>query len=452
VRLWDPATGQPGPVLTGHTSAVLGVCVLPGRAPGQPSLLASAGDDGTVRLWDPATGQPGPVFTGHTGIVFGVCVLPGRSPRLASAGSDGTVRLWDAATGWAVGDPLVRSPEAVRSLAPCAAVLADCVTAHGDGRVRGWTAATATSRIVTFPTSPREVSAIATLITAEHLGLLTGDAYGWVHLIDLRTGHQLGPPVRASEQAVITLCPLPGRPPVTRFAAAGSCGTITIVTVSAAGRLESGPTLRGPASPIRALCPITCHDGRVLLAAAGNAATIWVWDLTTTDASAPKARVTVARATGPLTGHDGWIWSLAAIPAQPGQPPRLASAGADQTIRLWDPLSGHTLGQPLTGHTGQVRAIITASSDDGHMVLVSGAHDGTIRLWDPLTGTPGTVIPLGIPVHALLQQSPSPAARERTSGGATLIAGLPTGILALDLHHDLFQITRSRTLPAPAAP
>lgn len=132
------------------------------------------------------------------------------------------------------------------------------------------------------------------------------------------------------------------------------------------------------------------------------------------------------------------IWSLTAIPARPGTPPRLASAGADRTIRLWDPVSAQAISDPLTGHADQVRAITTATSDDGRLILISGSHDGTIRLWDPATGAPGAVIPLGIPVQALLPRPPDPASRERTSGGATITVGLRTGILALDLHHDLF--------------
>ena len=361
---------------------------------------------------------------------------PGQPPTLASAGADGTIRIWDPASERAVGQPLITSPEAVGGLAPCPAAIADCVTVHGDGTARTWTAATATARTLT---SPPDASAITTLTTAGHPTLLTGDIHGQVRLTDLRTGHQPGPPLRVDNQAVLALCPLPAQPPAAQAAAAGGSGAITIITISPGGQLAPGPVLPGPPGPIRALCLITSPRGRPLLAAAGNDATIRIWDLAAIDPGMPGARPPAAAVTGLLTGHDGWIWSLAAIPAQPGTPPRLASAGADHTIRLWDPLTGRALGQPLTGHSSTVRAITTASSDDGQTILVSGGHDGTIRLWDPATGTPLAVIPLGIPVHALLQQHPDPQSRERTDGGATITAGLRTGILALDLHHDLFQ-------------
>ena len=343
------------------------------------------------------------------------------------------MRLWNAATGRAVGQPLIRSPAAVSSMTSCAAEIGDCVTAHGDGTVRAWTAATAA--LCAVP-SPPDVSALTTLTCTDHLSLVTGDVQGRVRLANLRTGHQPSPPLRVSNRAVLALCALPGQPPEGRAAAADGSGTITIITISASGQLKAGPAMAGFPGPVRALCPITLPDGRVLLAAAGNDAAIRIWDLTAVDPAEPPASP-AASADIPLTGHDGWIWSLAAIPARAGGPPLLASAGADRTIRVWDPATGRPVGQPLRGHTGQIRAVISAAGDDGRVHLVSGGHDGTIRLWDLEAGAVRAVIPLGIPVHALLQQRADPASRRRTDGGATITVGLRTGILSLDVHRDL---------------
>ncbi|HET9899390.1 MAG TPA: hypothetical protein VFQ44_31065 [Streptosporangiaceae bacterium] len=222
VRLWDPASGQrAGPVITGHAGGVLCVCAVPGDEAGQPPILASTGSDGTVRLWDPATGQPaGPVITGHVGHVRSICVVParepGQPPHLASAGEDGTVRLWHAATGRAVGEPLVRAEKAVISLAPCAPALGDCVSLHGDGRVRTWIAATASHRTVK---SRPDASAVATLIAADDLSLLTGDIYGRMHLSNPRTGHQPGSPLQVDQGASR---PVPAARPVRHSPRRGS--------------------------------------------------------------------------------------------------------------------------------------------------------------------------------------------------------------------------------------
>jgi WD40 repeat protein len=352
---------------------------------------------------------------------------PGQADVLASAGLDGTVRLWDTTTGLARGEPLVRSAEAVSGLAPCAAAIGDCVSLRGDGTVRIWAAATATERAVM---SGPDVTAIATLSAPGQASLLTGDSYGRVQVSDLRTGHRRCSPVQVDDRAVLALCPLPGPSAAVRAAVAGGSGEFTIITVLPGGELQTGPVLPGWFGLIRSLCLITYPSGRTLLAAAGNQASIWVLDLDGGRSLTP--------AKNPLTGHVGRIWSLAAVPPSPGRSPRLASAGADHTVRLWDPAAGRALGRPLTGHTDQVRAVIAASSDDGHIVLVSGGHDGTIRLWDPVTGAAGAVIPIGIPVHALLQQRPDRPSLEGTGGGATIVVGLRTGILTLDLHRDLF--------------
>jgi WD40 repeat protein len=60
----------------------------------------------------------------------------------------------------------------------------------------------------------------------------------------------------------------------------------------------------------------------------------------------------------------------------------LASAGWDNTVRLWDTATQLPLGEPLEGHIRSINSV--AFSPDGKM-LVSGSDDNTVRLWDVFT-------------------------------------------------------------------
>ena len=104
-------------------------------------------------------------------------------------------------------------------------------------------------------------------------------------------------------------------------------------------------------------------DGRTL-ASAGADNTIRLWD--------PRTR----RQRGePLTGHTATVYGIAY--SRDGR--TLVSASADRTIRLWDARTHRQLGAPLTGHTKKVYNAVL--SPDGRS-LASASADGTIRIWD----------------------------------------------------------------------
>ena len=57
---------------------------------------------------------------------------------------------------------------------------------------------------------------------------------------------------------------------------------------------------------------------------------------------------------------------------------RLATAGADRTVRLWEANTGTPVTDPFTGHGDQVTSV--AFTPDGQQ-LASAGGDMTIRLW-----------------------------------------------------------------------
>jgi WD40 repeat protein len=79
-----------------------------------------------------------------------------------------------------------------------------------------------------------------------------------------------------------------------------------------------------------------------------------------------------------LEGHTDWVTAVAF--SQDGS--LLASGSWDQTVRLWNPTTGQEA-QKLEGHADSVTAV--AFSQDGSL-LASGSWDHTVRLWNPTTG------------------------------------------------------------------
>jgi WD40 repeat protein/tetratricopeptide (TPR) repeat protein len=83
--------------------------------------------------------------------------------------------------------------------------------------------------------------------------------------------------------------------------------------------------------------------------------------------------------------HDGAVTKAAFSP----DGKTILTGSSDQTARLWDPLTGEPVGQPLQNR-GPVQAL--TFSPDGKMVLTG--DDQAARLWDAATGQP-----IGRPFH-----------------------------------------------------
>jgi WD40 repeat protein len=88
------------------------------------------------------------------------------------------------------------------------------------------------------------------------------------------------------------------------------------------------------------------------------------------------------------------------------------SGGYDATVRVWDLAHGTPIGEPLTGHDVEPRlhpfqrgvTAVAIGELEGRPVVVSGGGDGTLRVWDlergtigePLTGHEGQVTAVAV--------------------------------------------------------
>jgi WD40 repeat protein len=334
LRVWDAGTGQAASVLKGHTSGVLGVAFDPdGRR------VASVGGDGTLRVWDVATRQPVLTLYGHAGRVRGVAFSPdGR--RLASAGDDQTVRVWDAASGKA-GAILRghRGPVGTVCFSPDGQRIASGSLTEGTGQasVKVWHA-WGQEGSLTLTNHRNYVREVAFSPDGQHLASASDD--GTVKVWDAATGQEVR---------------------------------------SFAGHRE------------RVLCLAYSPDGKSIASAGASydfakkewfGSEIEIWDVATgrRRASFPAHGRPIESVYGPYKGP---INSLGFHP----DGKRLASAGADGTVKVWDPTTGREL---LTlSQENQLPVCEFAFSPDGHrlaLAMADHAKGSKLSICDAASG------------------------------------------------------------------
>ena len=278
IRQWHHGTGVSA--LTGHTSPVSGIVVLPSgtelrrcdrhfslpdrELPRQ--LIASCSDDRTIKIWDNQRGEALQTLWGHEGAVPALAVSP-EGDRLASGSHDHTVKLWD----W-------RSGECLQTLA---------------GHIH-------------------RVKAVAFSPQGELLA--SGSDDHTIKLWEVATGVCLHTLVGHQDWVLAVVF----SPDGAQLVSASGDRTIKLWDGHSGKCLQ---TLTGHEQRVRSV--VFSPDG-TQLASGSDDHTVKLWELNT-----GTCRQT-------LTGHQGTVWSVAF--SDDGQ--LLASGSEDETIRLWQVATG----------------------------------------------------------------------------------------------------------------
>jgi WD40 repeat protein len=347
VQVWSARDGQPVTPPFVHSGFV---CDVAWRPDGHQIATA----DGAVgpAVWDARRGEPVTRFTLKKNDAPSHVAWSPDGKRLAATNNE-TARVWDAISGLAITPPLSHT-DVVEAVAwsPDGTRVA---TASDDRTARVWDAAS--GRAVTPPlVHEARVEAVAWSPNGTRLATVSSHAQVW----DALHGNPVLSLVHQDDVDVVAW-----RPDGRKLATAGRDRTARIWD-AVTGQAMTPPLVHAAAVTAVAWSP----DGRELATVSSATAQLW--------SAADQSPL-------PPLQHQGPVEAVAWSP----DGTRIATASDDQTVRVWDAVTGLPLTLPLV-HQGPVEAV--AWSPDGQRLVTRST--GAAQVWDAIRARPITQ-PLG---------------------------------------------------------
>ena len=388
VRVWDAGNGEVVATLVGHDGSVQSVAYSP-----DGDRIATAGVDGMVRVWDVDNGQVVATLVGHDGSVQSVAYSP-NGDRIAAAGADGMVRMWDVDNGQVVatlvGDGSVQSvaysPDGDR-----------IVAAGVDGMVRVWDVDN--GQVVA--TLEGHDGPVQSVVYSPNGGrIATAGFDGLVRIWDALSGTVVAVLEGHTGSVNSVAYNQDGR----RIASSGDDGTVRVRNVA---RSDEVTILRGISPP--RISAVVLSPSAELVAVATEDHEIRFWSVesgtsvhTLTGHLEEVEQLSFSGngeqiiAVGPLMTT---VWNVesgrsfgttraknAVSVTYSPDGKRLAAAGDDGLVRMWDAASGELV-KTLDRKGGAVQLVVY--SPDGRYIAGGGGElfsDETVRVWDAANG------------------------------------------------------------------
>ena len=344
IKLWS-FNGELLQYFEGHQNWVRDLCF---SSDGQ--RLISASDDQNIHVWD-LDGQLLDTFKGHRSSVLSLGINP-QGTQLISASDDNTIRIWQLQSR---DIPCLCGHHGIIWDVCWQPNGSQLVSAGADQTLKVWQASDGRNRLLhSIHGHDSSIYSVAWSPDGQLIASASAD-----HTVKLWTA--TGEPIHTFTGHHNAVWAVKFSPDGTYLASAGSDRNIRLWYPDGTpiGQLSGH---KGTVWSI-AFSP----DGHYLISGSEDS-TLQQWDLTSVIASDGNA---IRPTSTVLQGHTGSIWAVAVAPD--GE--TIASAGSDNTIRIWK--NGELL-QMLRGHHDWVRSVSFGLGGD---VVASASDDGTIRFW-----------------------------------------------------------------------
>lgn len=369
IKLWDVATGSELRTLTGSCGGVTSVSF---NADGK--IIAGGSGRGVIKLWNIATGRELGAVTGHCEssgafdkltdepIHVRSIVFTADGKTLASSSDDGTIKIWDLATR-----SELRTLKEAGALSLAFSPNGEMLAEGNEKAVHLWDVSTG-RELRTLVGGNGAVGSVA--FSADGNVLASGNWSGTIKIWKVATGQELRTLAARSGGHTVSVA----------FSSDGKKlsgaidRTIQLWDVATGTEVRAFDALKG-VSILEPTSVALSRDGRTLAAAMESEKGhigIKLWNVET---GAPL---------GALQSHSKAVQSVAF--SHDGK--RLASAGWDNTTKLWDLTTDRELITLEQGYNSRVydHAVMSVAFSPDSSKLASGSLEGLIVLWDVASG------------------------------------------------------------------